>query len=105
MKLKKTDIRVRDASDNGTILILGLNSYQHEQDDIHVIELILSYKLRPGNDYYIDLKYHGVISDVWSGGLFKTGYESNDSQTRSGDGHCFVAVSSYISIPFPRHLF
>lgn len=83
LTFEKTDILVWDGTDNGTIAVLAVNRYQHERDDILMVELILSCKLYPGHDYYVSVKYYGAISDVWTGGLFRTEYDDNHGQRRS----------------------
>ncbi|VDM06812.1 unnamed protein product [Wuchereria bancrofti] len=68
LKFDESDIEVQD-SHNESIPLIGINRYQHEVDDIHVVEIILMRELDSGHDYVIYIKYQGVINDVWTGAL------------------------------------
>lgn len=76
LNFNENDINVED-SDNKTIPLIGLYRYQHEMDDIHVVEIVLRHALLFDHDYMIYIKYQGVINDVWTGGLYRTQYDIN----------------------------
>uniref|UniRef100_A0A915PQZ6 Aminopeptidase n=1 Tax=Setaria digitata TaxID=48799 RepID=A0A915PQZ6_9BILA len=80
LKFDESDIKVKD-NRNKSIAVINVNRYQHEVDDIHVVEIVLAQQLASGHTYMIYINYQGVISDVWSGGLYRTQYNI-DGETR-----------------------
>ncbi|VDO22086.1 unnamed protein product [Brugia timori] len=80
LKFDESDIEVQD-SHNESIPLIGINRYQHEVDDIHIVEIILMRELHSGHNYVIYIRYQGIINDVWTGGLYTTQYNIN-GQTR-----------------------
>ncbi|VDN06470.1 unnamed protein product [Thelazia callipaeda] len=81
LKIDKNEIRVLRENDNSSISVLSIDRYQHGVSDIHVIEIRLKQMLKSALNYVVYINYRGIISDVWSGGLYKTEYDFN-GQTR-----------------------
>ncbi|EJD74474.1 peptidase family M1 containing protein [Loa loa] len=76
LKFDESDVEVQN-SYNESMPLISINRYQHEVNNIHVVEIVLMQELDSGHDYMIYIRYQGIINDVWSGGFYKTQYNIN----------------------------